>query len=143
LNLAFPYGRLEPPEVRGPDRLDQRLDDDRQPERDQQGVEGADLEAREKPLHRDAEREESRNNHYERQQRIDASDRRELIAEIGCEKREREVREVDLAQEAPRQGEAEAQQPVKGADEDPGQHRLRDERKAGKPHRASGRERDS
>ena len=70
--LGVAVYRLESPEIRRPDRLDQRLDDDRQPERDEERVEGADVEAGKDPLHRDAEHEESR----ARSARASAADRR-------------------------------------------------------------------
>src|SRR5436190_2089269 len=75
---------------------------------------------------RDAECEERRHDQRERQQRIDLADRRKLIAEVSREERQREVREVDLAQKPPRQAEPEAEQPIEGSDEDPRQHGLRE-----------------
>ena len=65
-----------------------------------------------------------------RDERIDLRHRRELEGEVGAEEREREVRQVDLAQHAPRQAQAEPEQPVERADEDAGQHRLPEERRA-------------
>ena len=75
-------------------------------------------------MHRDAQREKRRNNHDERCERIKTSYRREVISEIRAEEREREMREVDLTEEAPRQAEAEPEQAVQRADEHAGKYGL-------------------
>ncbi len=60
----------------------------------------------------------------ERQQRIDAADARQLVAQIRREEREAEMREVDDVQQPPAQAEAEPEQAVQAADEDAGQERT-------------------
>ena len=57
-----------------------------------------------------------------------AADACELVGEIGAEKREREMRQVDLAQHAPGQAQPQAQQPVERPDEYPGENRLPEKR---------------
>ena len=55
-------------------------------------------------------------------------DMRQLVAQIRREEREREMREVDLAQQAPGKAQPEAQQPVQRADEQSRENGLRKQR---------------
>ena len=55
----------------------------------------------------------------------------QLIGEIRAEEREREVREVDLAQQSPGQAQAQAEQSVQRADEDARENGLREQRRLG------------
>src|SRR5205085_10190090 len=69
-----------------------------------------------------------------RDERVDLSDARELIADVRREEREAEVREVDVVQQPPRQAKAQPQQPVQRADEEARQRGLREQRRAGQAH---------
>ena len=62
------------------------------------------------------------------------SDVAELVREIGAEQGEREVREVHQPQQAPREAEAESEQPVETTSEEAGHDRLAEQR--GARHRA-------
>ena len=115
-------------EVGGPDPLDRRLDDRRQAEGDEQRVQHVRGIARQEPVQRHAGEEEKRHGDGERDERIEPA--RELEGEVAAEEGEREMRQVHLAQQAPRQRQAEPEQSVQRADEDAGKYRLPEQRRA-------------
>ena len=124
-NFSLRVMRFQPPEVGGPDPLDQRLDDAVKPNVTSSELNGVSAKRAMQPVQRRAEREERRHDDRECEQRVDAARRRELVAEVGGEERKREMREVDQAQQAPAQRQAEPEQAVQRADEDAREHRLR------------------
>jgi len=82
-------------------------------------------------LERDPEREEAGHDDHERQDRVEPERRGELIGEVRAEKRQREVGEVDDAEQAPGQAEPEAEQSVETAREEPRDEGLADQVQAG------------
>ena len=70
-------------------------------------------------MQRRAEEEERRHYRREGEERVHARGR-ELVGEVGAEEGEREMCEVDLPEQSPSEAQAEAKEPVQGADEDAG-----------------------
>ena len=70
----------------------------------------------------------------ERDERVHSAHRRELVAHVGRKEREPEVREIDDVQQPPGEAEAHPEQAVEAADEDAGERRLREQRRARERH---------
>jgi hypothetical protein len=124
LEAVLAVARFELAEIGGPDGLNQGLDEAGQAEGHQQRIERRDREARHRGMQARADREEQRHDHDQREQRVHAH-RRHLVAQVGGEERECEVRQVDQPQQPPRQAQAEPEQAVEGADEDARENALR------------------
>jgi hypothetical protein len=120
-------GRLHSSEIGRPNGLDRAFDNDRQAERDEQRIERTHAKSCEQPLQRDADGEKPRRNDQQGRERIDAAHRDKLVAQVRGEKREGEVRQVDLSENAPRKRESESEQPIERAHEHAGQDGLRNE----------------
>src|SRR5262249_5894739 len=79
----------------------------------------------------DAQPEERGRDEHETPEGIEAERARQRVGQVRPQEREREVSEVDEAKQAPRQGEPQAEESVEPSDEEPREHRLREEREAG------------